>query len=287
MEISKNAKIIRLRSHHEKFLAADDDKETVGQERYGSTRRAKWEVEQHGDPNDVVSLVRLKSCYGLYLTASNTPFLLGASGHKVLQTKPQRLDSSIQWELIKEGRQFKLKTRYGNFLRANAGLPPWRNSVTHHIPHRSCTQDWLLWDIDILEFKMNPNYHQLQFERPSMSRSSSLSEASSSSGPILFKQKSSNSLPNSPPRSNGRVIEYYVATTAAHEISDEESRSSLFEFKGSSVEELRHGLEAETGLKDVVVCTRSQLDGKLYPLRLHLPPNNVAMSVVVVPSHIG
>jgi len=41
--------------------------------------------------------------------------------------------------------------RYGQYLRANGGLPPWRNSITHDIPHRSTTQDWVLWDIDILE----------------------------------------------------------------------------------------------------------------------------------------
>ncbi|RHN41155.1 hypothetical protein MtrunA17_Chr8g0363011 [Medicago truncatula] len=46
-------------------------------------------------------------------------------GQKVIQTLPRRLDSSVEWE----GAQVKLKTRYGNFLRGNGGLLPWRNSV--------------------------------------------------------------------------------------------------------------------------------------------------------------
>ncbi|CAI9300879.1 unnamed protein product [Lactuca saligna] len=61
----------------------------------------------------------------------------------------QRLDSSIELEPIREGFQVRLKNRYGNYLRANGGLPPWRNSVTHDIPYRH--YDWILWDVETME----------------------------------------------------------------------------------------------------------------------------------------
>lgn len=150
MELFQKAKSVRLKSHHEKYLLADEDEETVCQDRNGSCRQAKWTVEFVGDAN----VLRFKSCYGKYLTASNMPFFFGMSGKKVLQTLPKRLDSSVEWEPIREGFQVRLKTRYGQYLRANGGLPPWRNSITHDIPHRTATQDWILWDVDIVEIRV-------------------------------------------------------------------------------------------------------------------------------------
>ncbi|KAJ7974461.1 Actin cross-linking protein, putative (DUF569) [Quillaja saponaria] len=149
MELFQKAKVIRLLSHHEKYLLADDDKEIVCQDRNGSIKNARWTVEIVEGTN----VLRLQSCYGKYLTASNLPFILGMRGKKVLQTLPKRLDSSVEWEPIREGVQFRLKTRYGQYLRANGGVPPWRNSVTHDIPHRTATQDWVLWDVDVLEIQ--------------------------------------------------------------------------------------------------------------------------------------
>lgn len=148
MELFKNAKAVRLRSAHNKYLTAEEDEESVTQDRNGSAKCAKWTVEYVENQENII---RLKSCYNKYLTASNHPFLLGMTGRKVLQTRPKRLDSSVEWEPIQQGNQVKLKTRYGQFLRANGGLPPWRNSVTHDIPHRTATQDWIFWDVHVVE----------------------------------------------------------------------------------------------------------------------------------------
>lgn len=150
MELFRKAQAVRLQSHHEKYLLAEDDEESVSQDRKGSIKNARWTVEFVENSN----VLRLKSCYGKYLTASNIPFLLGLTGKKVLQTLPQRLDSSLEWEPIREGFQVRLKTRYGQYLRANGGVPPWRNSITHDIPHRTATHDWVLWDVDVLEIRV-------------------------------------------------------------------------------------------------------------------------------------
>lgn len=81
---------------------------------------------------------------------------------------------------------------------------------------------------------------------------------------------------------DGRLIYYHIANEYG-EINDG-VEGLCIPFKGNSVEELTKTLEEETGLEDITVCTKSPLNGKLYPLRLQLPPNNANMDVVVVPS---
>ncbi|XP_042513310.1 uncharacterized protein LOC122088195 [Macadamia integrifolia] len=269
MELFHNAKAVRLRSHHEKYLLAEEDEEGVCQERNGSSKRARWTVEFIENAN----VIRLKGFYGKYLTASNVPFLLGMTGRKVLQTLPRRLDSSVEWEPIREGFQIRLKTRYGNFLRANGGLPPWRNSITHDVPHRTATQDWVLWDVDIVEIKVDSP------PRPTPVVTRQDSEPTS---PKLSKQESIDSYVCTPPKPDGRSIYYNIADDKG-DVQDA-IEGPNFIFKGSSVDELTQKLEEETGLEGITVCSRNILNGKLYPLRLHLPPNNVTMHVVVVPA---
>ncbi|PWA98834.1 actin cross-linking [Artemisia annua] len=147
MELFKKAKSIRLRSMKDKYMLADDDEETVFQDRDGTSEKAEWEVFPTGDHH-----IRFKSCYGKYLMASNNPFLQGVKGKKVMQTdlKPD-LDGSVDWEPVRDGFQARLKTRAGTFLRPIGGLPPWRNAITHDNPHRLKTKEKVLWDIEIVE----------------------------------------------------------------------------------------------------------------------------------------
>lgn len=163
MEFFNKAKSVRLKSHHNKYLTADSDEETVIQDRSGTSKSVKWTVEF---VDGVDSVVRLKSCYGKYLRAMDEEHLLGVTGRKVVQSVPRKLDSSVEWEPVRDGMLVKLKTRYGNFLRANGGLPPWRNSITHDIPHRH--HDWILWEVDVIEIQPD--------SPPKVSRSESLDE---------------------------------------------------------------------------------------------------------------
>uniref|UniRef100_A0A1J3CJU4 Uncharacterized protein n=1 Tax=Noccaea caerulescens TaxID=107243 RepID=A0A1J3CJU4_NOCCA len=276
MEFFHKAKAVRMRNVHEKYLTADEDEETVTQDRNGSDKRARWTVEPVRGSFEVI---RLKSCYGSYLTASNERFLLGATGRKVVLSKPSRLDSSVEWEPVKEGSKMKLKTRYGNLLRANGGLPPWRNSVTHDSPHVS---DSFLWDVDVVEILVEtvspapapapvatpPPHRRRPFSSP-MSRSSS--------------ENSEEELTQSPPKSEGRIIYYHISDEEGH-VENESAVGYALTFKGKSVEQLTQALQEETSMDDVVVCTRNPLNGKLFPLRLQLPPNSGTMHVVLVPS---
>ncbi|KAK9104856.1 hypothetical protein Scep_021700 [Stephania cephalantha] len=292
MDFFANAKAVRLRSHHDKYLVADDDEETVIQDRNGSSKQAKWSVEIIHDG----SVIRLKSCFGKYLTASNLPFLLGMTGRKVLQTLPRRLDSSVEWEPVRDGGQVKLKTRYGQFLRANGGLPPWRNSVTHDIPHRTATQDWVLWCVDVLDIQVNqfqsspPPFSSVKKGGEEEADSSSVGDEEMSPSPASLSFNSStlkvsNSFAEAKQHrgAEGRTIYYSVADEEGN-VDDEGIKDFKMIFKGNGLEELRLKLEEETGIEDLIVCTTSPLNGKLYPLRLQLPPNNATMHVVVIQS---
>ncbi|KAF8390294.1 hypothetical protein HHK36_024819 [Tetracentron sinense] len=276
MELFHNAKAVRLRSHHDKYLLAEEDGVSVSQDRDGSSKNASWTIEFVERSH----VIRLKSCFGKYLTASNSPFLLGMAGRKVLQTLPTCLDSSVEWEPLKEeGSQIKLKTRYGNFLRANGGLPPWRNSITHDIPNRTSTQDWILWDVDIVEIR-------LELLSPTVSPSDSTASEPSLSSSFSIKSlefsklESSDSFVCSSPKVGGRNIYYNIADENGDVV--EASDGAFITFKGTGIGPLTNELEEETGRKDIVVCSRSPVNGMLYPLRLHLPPGNRTMHVVLV-----
>jgi hypothetical protein len=149
MDFFENAKTVRLKSHHGKYLLADDDHNAVSQDRDISSKGVLWTVEIVPGSGTI----RLKSYYGKYLTASDHAFLLGMTGKKVLQSFASKADSALEWEPIAEGNFVKLKARNGNYLRANGGVPPWRNSVTHDVPVTSATQEWIFWKVDIMENK--------------------------------------------------------------------------------------------------------------------------------------
>lgn len=151
MELFEDATTVRLKSYNDKYLIAAEDQDSILQYRNGSIKNAHWTVEiVDGDH------LCFKSCYGTYLTASNKPILPGRRGRylRVVQTLPDKLNSSVQWEPVREGDDLKvlLKTRYGNVLQSNEGPLPWRNSVTHDIPRKNDqTSKKFLWQVEVVE----------------------------------------------------------------------------------------------------------------------------------------
>ncbi|KAI8533839.1 hypothetical protein RHMOL_Rhmol10G0041100 [Rhododendron molle] len=139
MDLFQRAITVRL-SHKEKYLVAEDDQESVSLDRDGSSKNSIWSVQFF----ETERYLRFKSCHGKYLTASDA--------RKVVQSIPKKLDSSTQWEPIRDGFSARFRTPDGNFLRPIGGLPPWRNSVTHDVPHRTgTTQEKVSWDVEVVE----------------------------------------------------------------------------------------------------------------------------------------
>ncbi|KAK1376512.1 DUF569 domain-containing protein [Heracleum sosnowskyi] len=197
-----------------------------------------------------VNEVRLRSCHGKYLIAHDDEESVTQDRHgrKVLQTVPHRLDSSVEWEPIRDGEnQVKLRTRYGEFLRANRGLPPWRNSVTHDIPRRTATQDWIFWYVDVVE---NVSFKPEQ-ELIVHSDSFGSSESSTPSTPSSFSGPESANSPASLPgkKGDGRLIYYHICNEYGE--VDEDLDELVITFKGNGIDELTKRLEDETGLTEI------------------------------------
>ncbi|KAK9669495.1 hypothetical protein RND81_13G134700 [Saponaria officinalis] len=155
MEFFKRAKVFRLKcGHQSKYLMADKDEETVRQSRNASSQTAHWAIELVEGKTNVV---RFRSCQTFkYLATTDETFLTGMTGKKLAQRL--RLDSTVEWEPVKEGPYIKLKSRSGTLLRANPGIPPWRNTVTHDVPgHWTSTENMVLWIVDIVELDYNSN----------------------------------------------------------------------------------------------------------------------------------
>ncbi|KAK9052440.1 hypothetical protein SSX86_029069 [Deinandra increscens subsp. villosa] len=262
MEFFRKAKVVRLKSHHEKYLLAGSDGANVLQDRNGITNEANWVVEFVDGFNNVV---RLKSVYGKYLTASEEQKMMGVSGRKVVQSLPQKLNSSLDWEPIRDGFQVRLKTRYGNYLRANGGLPPWRHSVTHDIPSRH--QDWILWDVETVEARE---------EKPPPPPPDTINP-----GPTPTEMD--DLLERVPVKNEGRMVYYRVVDDNGN-VDDDAYEETSFAFKGRGLDDLTQDLEEQTVFKDANQDHTNPLNGKLFPLRLALPPNHTVMHVVVVPS---
>ncbi|CAA6662852.1 unnamed protein product [Spirodela intermedia] len=280
MEFFKNAKAVRLRSHHNKYLTAEDDEESVSQNRDGTARQSRWTVVSCGGrrrrrrPHDPLQELLRPLPHRLKRAFPPRHDRLQGQANPPLH----RHDSSVEWEPVRDGFQVRLKTPYGRFLRANGGLPPWRKLRHARHPHRTATQDWIIWEVDVVEIL--PSYSPAAVTAPPplsllSQSSSSVSDAASepSSPPRDFSLSFSRQEPlaGSPPKPVGRTVYYCIADDAGN--VDEAIKAPPLQFKGMSVKDLTSKLEEETGLSDIIVCTRNPLNAKqLHPLLLQLRP---------------
>ncbi|KAG6405563.1 hypothetical protein SASPL_133154 [Salvia splendens] len=87
-------------SYHDKYLTADEDMESVIQGEY-QRPQSVWTVElvEYRDA------IRLRSCFGMYLIASNIPLLPGVTARKAVQTVSPPSDPAIEWEPLRDGMQ--------------------------------------------------------------------------------------------------------------------------------------------------------------------------------------
>ncbi|KAL5721696.1 hypothetical protein ACHQM5_005309 [Ranunculus cassubicifolius] len=141
MEFFNNAKTVRLKAHNGKYLLARDDGETVRQDRDGSGSRACWGVEFDTSK----SYVLLKSCFGRYLTASEEQDL-----HGFIVTQSLGSGDEIYWKPLKDGSKVYFKAYVGFYLRANGGIPPWKNTVSH--AETETVTEQFQWVVEVLQF---------------------------------------------------------------------------------------------------------------------------------------
>lgn len=199
MQFFRDAHSVRLLAHTGKYLWADEDKKSVAQRRGRDAYGAIWRVELVADKN----AVRFKSVYDLYLMASDYAFLLGATGKKVLQSFASKADSALEWEPVEAGTFVKLKTKGDKFLRANGGMPPYRNSVTHDVPVLASNQPVVLWEVEVVRKRDAPSTHFLPLRQSSASSPSPQLQAENSEGetPSVRSEDEEEEIPAPPPRS--------------------------------------------------------------------------------------
>ncbi len=156
MEFFERVASVRLKSCcYDKYLSAKDER-LVCQERDRNEKGTIWSVEKvasTGFNNNDNDSVRIKSVNGMYLTALEVALLLGDKGNKVQQTYSSKADSAVEWEPIQVGKhQLKLKTKRGTYLRANGGIPPYKNSVTHNGTKKDSPLNSFLWEVEVVEY---------------------------------------------------------------------------------------------------------------------------------------
>ncbi|RWW72264.1 hypothetical protein BHE74_00019934 [Ensete ventricosum] len=273
MEVFEGASTVRLRSIHNTYLVAEEYSQGVRLDRDGSCDGARWTVEIFTYLGDQHRL-RLKSFYGRYLAAHRTETaFLRLTGNKVFQEEPLCFGPRVNWMPLRDGRRVRLKCVFDKFLRANAGPPPWGNSVTVDTPSYPYTRYWILWDVEILETSAPPPVSPVHI----------CGGASCSSSPLTTDAAAAISIVRIPILLLGsRMFSTAIYPDDAGNVDENNAWRTLTFAAGGSIATLRRRLQEETGLVNIYVCGRSPMDGSLVPLNLPPPPDRPHSQVVVV-----
>lgn len=164
MSIFQDSMVVKLVSYRGKYLHAVDNLKSVIQGDDASSMNARWTVELVPGRE---SAIRLRSCYGRYLTATNKIKGLTRRCRKVQQTRPTKLGASVQWVPTRQKDQLVVKlrsSRYDTHLRANT----LRNLVRHKLPFRNSFRNYK-WRLDIVSATEQPSL-ETATEQPSSSR---------------------------------------------------------------------------------------------------------------------
>ncbi|CAL9075326.1 uncharacterized protein LOC135636387 [Musa acuminata AAA Group] len=148
------ARVVRLRTIHDKFLTVDDDMLGLRQQHDGSLVRAWWSVERITDNRNQLRL-RFQNCFGVDLAAPLSDFFLqrlagGKDASAVLRQIRGLHDARKEWALIPVGSRFMVRCNFEDYFLWADPLPG-SDAAGVQLPSSSNTLDPFLWDVEILE----------------------------------------------------------------------------------------------------------------------------------------
>ncbi|KQK05520.1 uncharacterized protein LOC100838982 [Brachypodium distachyon] len=282
MELFKNARSVRLKSHLGTYLCAPDDG-AVSHGYRRNPRGAVWAVEPAGE-----DCVRLQGHKGLYLGATELPADLDSGGRGtrsccrvVLGSPSCPNDNAFLWSPLREGKTKNLLTLsgpYGRLLRARFGRRPSKdNAVTVDLgadPEESS------WEVEVVAMA-NAAPPLARAPPGVLARFHSTKEAKGNKvSPEEEEEEEWSEEEVLPKPSAARRILYNTARDDGGVDGLEEGTWKDFMFDGQSLVALRRRLEEETRRTDFVVCRR--MGARLFPVVLDLPPGNKGMEFILV-----